>query len=277
MPLVEGEYMKKYDIIFAGWGASTCVLLIEMANQNLLENKSIVIIDPGSKVENDKTFCFWAQPSDCLYLDYASIISHEWSSIKINNDAPQAIAPLIYCHINSSDLYKLCREVMDKYSIEHLQESIESTSFDKSMEVATSESIFSCEWLFDARPPAQKRFNKRFSMYQSFLGFKVALKNQKFDSEVYHMMDFRVDQKESTQFVYLLPYDNQHALVELTRFGKKLIEKEEAKKILDEYIFENYGEYEVLDVEKGVIPMATISSKKNVKKRYVEIGTRGGM
>ena len=69
--------MKKYDIIFAGWGASTCVLLIEMANQNLLENKSIVIIDPGSKVENDKTFCFWAQPSDCLYLDYASIISHE--------------------------------------------------------------------------------------------------------------------------------------------------------------------------------------------------------
>ena len=276
MPLVEGEYMKKYDIIFAGWGASTCVLLIEMANQNLLENKSIVIIDPGSKVENDKTFCFWAQPSDRLYLDYASIISHEWSSIKINNDAPQAIAPLIYCHINSSDLYKLCREVMDKYSIEHLQESIESISFDKSMEVATSESIFSCEWLFDARPPAQKRFNKRFSMYQSFLGFKVALKNQKFDSEVYHMMDFRVDQKESTQFVYLLPYDNQHALVELTRFGKKLIEKEEAKKILDEYIFENYGEYEVLDVEKGVIPMATISSKKNVINRYVEIGTRGG-
>ncbi|MDC1194289.1 hypothetical protein N8Z90_01375 [Crocinitomicaceae bacterium] len=23
MPLVEGEYMKKYDIIFAGWGAGS--------------------------------------------------------------------------------------------------------------------------------------------------------------------------------------------------------------------------------------------------------------
>ena len=34
MPLVEGEYMKKYDIRFAGWGASTCVLLISMSTCN---------------------------------------------------------------------------------------------------------------------------------------------------------------------------------------------------------------------------------------------------
>lgn len=276
MPITEKIQRQNCDILFAGWGASACILLIEMANKNLLENKNIVIIDPDSKLENDKTFCFWTKYSERLYIDYASIISHEWSSIKINDAPLQSIDPLAYCHINSADLYALCRQLMDQHSIEHIQESIESVSSGKRNEIKTNKSSYSSEWLFDARPPKLNTVDKRFFIYQSFVGFKVSLASQKFDSNVYHMMDFRVDQQKVTQFVYILPYDEQNALVELTRFGKELIDKEEAKKLLDTYILEHYGEYEVSAVEKGVIPMGTIPSQKKSGKRHVEIGTRAG-
>ena len=43
------------------------------------------------------------------------------------------------------------------------------------------------------------------------------------------MMDFRVSQKKATQFVYILPYSKKFCLVELTRFGKELLQEDEAK------------------------------------------------
>jgi len=43
-----------FDLVFTGWGASTCILLIEMEKISLLENKNILIIEPSDKLENDK-------------------------------------------------------------------------------------------------------------------------------------------------------------------------------------------------------------------------------
>ena len=52
------------------------------------------------------------------------------------------------------------------------------------------------------------------------------------------MMDFRVSQSNATQFIYILPYSDNSALVELTRFGKKLLKEKEAEIELDKYINE---------------------------------------
>ena len=89
-------------------------------------------------------------------------------------------------------------------------------------------------------------------------------------------MDFRVDQADETQFVYILPYDKHSALVELTRFGKKIIDLEYSKNILDQYIKSNYGEYEIIDQEKGLIPMSFESPSKSKYKKWINIGTRAG-
>ena len=46
-----------FDLVFTGWGASTCILMIEM-EKILLENQNILIIEPSDKLENDKHFVF---------------------------------------------------------------------------------------------------------------------------------------------------------------------------------------------------------------------------
>ena len=59
-----------YDIIFVGWGASTCILIIEMEKKSLLKGKKILIIEPSDKLENDKTFCFWANRNDEIFQSF---------------------------------------------------------------------------------------------------------------------------------------------------------------------------------------------------------------
>lgn len=268
---------SKYDIVFSGWGAASCILLLEMEKQDLIQDLKILIIDPSAKKENDKTFCFWASKNDDIYIDYKNLISHEWSNIQINDNVEESINPLSYFHINSIDLYEASRALAQQRNISFLAQKVIGLKQKSQFEIKTDDSTFFSDWVFDCRPPDFNIIkNNIFYISQSFFGYKIRLVDTCFKKDVYHMMDFRVNQKKATQFVYILPYDAQTGLVELTRFGKIILEKEEAKKILQEFINENYGKYDVLEVEKGVIPMSSLSPKTIKKNRHVNIGTRGG-
>ena len=47
-------------------------------------------------------------------------------------------------------------------------------------------------------------------------------------------------------------------------------------KTLNEFILKHYGNYNIDEVEKGVIPMSFESPPNNVEKKWVNIGTRAG-
>ena len=46
------------DYAFVGFGAANCLFILRLIDQNLLEDKTIAIIEPDSKTKNDRTFCF---------------------------------------------------------------------------------------------------------------------------------------------------------------------------------------------------------------------------
>jgi len=268
----------QYDIIFSGWGASACILLIEMQKTGNLKGKKILLIDPDDKKENDKTFCFWAEQEDDIYKDYSSIVSNQWSEIQINDNPAEKIYPLKYYHLNSIDLYNTCRNIISKYDIKHIQENVTGVyQQDDKLFVESTTNIFNSSFVFDARPPdfGSNKIND-FHISQSFFGFKVSLKEGVFNSDAYHMMDFRINQSVATQFIYILPYSSSNALVEITRFGKTLLNEEEASQELNHFILNNYGPYEVMEKEKGVIPMSSILPKSKKGKNWVNIGTRAG-
>ena len=89
---------KTYDIVFSGFGASSCILINELHKKNELRKKRILIIDPSEKKANDKTFCFWAKPSDDIIDDYKEIITHSWSKVMIDQKQKSEINPLKYHH-----------------------------------------------------------------------------------------------------------------------------------------------------------------------------------
>ena len=92
------------------------------------------------------------------------------------------------------------------------------------------------------------------------------------------MMDFKIPQNDYTQFIYVLPFESDTALVELTRFGEQKLAKEEANTILQNYVQQLGTSFEKLEDEVGVIPMFTSKIEvANFGENWVNMGTRANL
>jgi lycopene beta-cyclase len=248
-----------------------------MDKMNRLKGKKVLLIDPDKKKENDKTFCFWATEQDDIYQDFKKIISTQWSKVQINNNFPESILPLSYFHINSIDLYNYSREIITKYNVICLSECVSEIYEKETLLVETSNNTYRSKYVFDSRiNKIKKPIEDKYYISQSFYGFKIELLEQFFEDDVYRMMDFRVSQSGATQFVYILPYSSKTGLVELTRFGKKIIEIKEAEDLLNKFIEDNFGGFKIIETERGVIPMDPVLPKQSRTENWVSIGTRAG-
>ena len=266
---------KKYDYIFAGFGASSCILVHELSRKGLLENKSILAIDPSEKKVNDKTYCFWAEENDEITKDFAPLASHSWSKVAIDQHPAQRISPLTYYHINSLDLYNSAKKILEQHNGVFLNTAVNNICEQETTIIETNHGIFESRTIYDGRPPdTDDRQSTHQNILQSFIGYKIKLRESKLDPESCTLMDFNVAQQSHTQFVYVLPFSDQTALVELTRFGSKVISQKESETILKEYIEKHYGDYEIIGTEQGVIPMFMDLAKPPSLKNVVPIGTR---
>ena len=242
-----------------------------------LEGKKVLLIDPDEKKENDKTFCFWANQEDEIYKDYAPIVTNQWRKIQINDNPAEEIAPFNYFHLNSIDLYEWSRKIIEKFNVTHIKEKVVGIYKAEKLFVESSNTIYNTSWVFDGRPPNFTQIIKKdYYISQSFFGYKVQLDNDKFSEDVYHMMDFRLPQDVATQFIYILPYSKNTALIEITRFGEEILNETTAKKELDEFIINNFGQFKILENEKGVIPMSSILPQNENGSKWLNIGTRAG-
>ena len=266
---------KKYDYIFAGFGASSCILVHELSRKGLLENKSILAIDPSEKKVNDKTYCFWAEENDEIIKDFAPLASHSWSKVAIDQNPAQRISPLTYYHINSLDLYNSAKKILERHNGVFLNTAVNNICEQETTIIETNHGAFEGRTIYDGRPPETDDIQSSHqNILQSFIGYKIKLKDSKLDPDACTLMDFNVAQQSHTQFVYVLPFSDQTALVELTRFGSKVISQKESETILKEYIEAHYGTYEVIGTEQGVIPMFMDLAKPIPLKNVVPIGTR---
>lgn len=266
---------KKYDYIFAGFGASSCILVHELSRKGLLENKSILAIDPSEKKVNDKTYCFWAEENDEIIKDFAPLASHSWSKVAIDQNPAQRISPLTYYHINSLDLYNSAKKILERHNGVFLNTAVNNICEQETTIIETNHGAFEGRTIYDGRPPETDDIQSSHqNILQSFIGYKIKLKDSEFDPDACTLMDFNVAQQSHTQFVYVLPFSDQTALVELTRFGSKVISQKESETILEEYIEKHYGTYEVIGTEQGVIPMFMDLAKPIPLKNVVPIGTR---
>jgi lycopene beta-cyclase len=90
-------------------------------------------------------------------------------------------------------------------------------------------------------------------------------------------MDFSVEQKGNTRFMYVLPTSEHEALLEYTLFSKDLLHKEAYESEIKNYIT-NLGitEYEIIEKEQGNIPMTCYPFWKHNTKNIINIGSAGG-
>jgi lycopene beta-cyclase len=268
----------KVDYLFAGAGASATLLLMCMEKQGLLKDKKILILDPDTKHNNDKTYCFWAEQNEPLTLQCRHLISHEWDEVRVNQNEQESLLPKKYFHISGIDVYKELRRIIDQHHLQRIQSTvIDLTPIENGVKVITDTDIWESSLVFDSRPPKYLRLKKDDAhLLQSFIGYVISPDEPNLNLNCVDLMDFNVEQLGATQFMYVLPLGDGKTLVELTRFGVEPITQNEAKPILDLYIIHRFGNYQILHTETGCIPMSTAAISVDVLPGVIPIGGRAG-
>jgi lycopene beta-cyclase len=267
---------EHYDYIFAGKGASASLVLIELNKRDLLHAKSILIVDPNEESSNNKNFCFWTEEQGELKKNLAPLIQHSWSKIELNNGTQEILNPTSYNHIPNSIIIEKANELIQNYSIQTQRAQVSETGTDAQGNFAIiGGSKKYGKFIFDSRTPAlQKTEWNQTTLFQSFIGWIVEFPNEKLDVESFRMMDFNIEQNQFTQFVYVLPFSDNTALIEVTRFGKEIITNIQAESIIEDYIQIHFKSYKKIGIEQGCIPMSNAPLRNLGSSNTINLGAR---
>jgi len=271
--------MKHYNYIFTGTGLAALLTVYELILSKKLEDKSILLLDSDAKKTNDRTWCFW----DDSNL-FEELVSKKWDSTLFANENFQKklnIEPYQYKMIQGLDLYNFIFNDISKHQNIHFlqQKVIDFSELGNHCLVKTERNSFTCNKVFNSifNPNLVTSQKKYPLLQQHFIGWFIKSKESVFDENAATFMDFSVNQKGNTRFMYVLPTSKNEALLEYTLFSKDLLSKEEYVNEIELYI-ENLGitEYEIVEKEQGNIPMTSYPFWKHNSKNIINIGSAGG-
>lgn len=266
------------DYLFAGAGASATLLLMRMEKSDLLRGKKIVVLDTDFTSLSRKTFCFWAEPDDDIVKDCQNLIQKRWDRLRIDRGNINALKPLQYHYIPGVKMQHEMASLIDRNQCQIVQSAALSLKSDDSgVWVYTSEGVFCAKRVFDSRPAGFMAPKPNESaLFQSFIGYVIEPEHPIVNTDSMDMMDFGVAQQGATQFMYVLPFSQSRALVELTRFGTDVLKAEDAKSTLDNYIMQHFGSARVIETETGCIPMCSSPLKVEETDGVIRLGGRAG-
>lgn len=274
---------NNYDIIIAGAGCAGLSLLHAVLQSPALSQKKILVVDKSFAKSNDRTWCFWEDAPNV----FESLVCKSWNQISIHKAAfskQLSTSPFVYKMIQGIDFYNYIMQLAKGFPNVYWQEStIHSIDHKNAIGIvqweggqAESEYVFSSILPLDSLYTiSQTQLSTPF-LWQHFKGRLVNFDTAVFDASVARLMDFNVDQKLDTGFMYVLPMSENKALVEYTLFSPNILSPTEYDKVIDDYLLKHYPNtsYQIEHEELGAIPMTMQQFDKNVAPIFV-MGTLG--
>jgi lycopene beta-cyclase len=274
------EYnMQHYHYIFTGSGLSALMTVYEMVLSGKFNDKTILLIDEDAKKSNDRTWCFWDDTNS-----WSSLISKKWNVALFANEHIQRkleLIPYQYKMIRGLDFYNLVFDVISKHKNIHFvnQKVIDFEELGNHCVVKTEKESYTCNKIFNSIYHSEivKKQSKYPLLQQHFVGWLIKSKEEVFDANSATFMDFSIEQKGNTRFMYVLPTSKNEALLEYTLFSKELLSKSEYETEIKNYIQKlGISDYEIIEKEQGTIPMTCYPFWKNNSKNIINIGSVGG-
>ncbi|MFW5706698.1 MAG: lycopene cyclase family protein [Bacteroidota bacterium] len=272
---------SRYDYIIAGSGLAGLSLLYHLLSDDVLQKKSILLIDPLQKKDNDRTWCFWEKQQG----PFEHLVHHQWKTLQFFSPTVSrefTMKQYRYKMIQSGDFYAHVLGLAEGFknvifSNEKIREINDKGEF---AEVKTDTGVYAAEYVFNSTGLFHPTMNATNTLLQHFLGWFIKTSSPVFNNQVGTLMDFRLNQQHGATFMYVLPTSSTEALVEYTLFSEKTLQEEQYTSELENYIQNtlNVEQYEITHREFGVIPMSMARFKRTLGKsqRIINIGTAGG-
>lgn len=266
-----------FDYAILGGGAAGLSLALALTRSSL-RDKSILIVEKDEKSSNDRTWCFWTdEPSP-----FDGIARIFWPRLRFlapGIDRTWNLAPFRYIMVRGFDFYTYAQAELQKHNVTFVRGAGEVTDGESSVIIRVGESTYQAKWAFDSRiRPEDVIPNSKYNyLKQHFLGWEVEATYPVFDPDTVTMFDLRTPQRGGITFFYTLPFSPTNALVEYTLFSAELLSMQEYEIALRAHMDEiGAGQYRILEVERGVIPMTDHPFPRRLGRHILSIGTRGG-
>jgi lycopene beta-cyclase len=277
---MNSSQIKHFNYIFTGTGLASLMTIYKMALSRKFTDKTILLLDQDLKKTNDRTWCFWEKTESV----WNPVVSKKWDSALFANENFKRnldLKPYTYNKISGLDFYNFVFEAISNQSnITFLNEKVtDINELETHVFVGTEENRYTCDYLFNSI--YTKAFAESQTKYpvlqQHFAGWFVKSESEVFNPDEVTFMDFSVEQKGNTRFMYVLPASKTEALVEYTLFSEKLLAAEEYEKEIQLYLKKlGINKFEIIEKEQGSIPMTCYPFWKKNTKRVLNIGTAGG-
>ena len=184
--------MTEFDYVIIGGGCAGLSLAYELENHEKLKNKTLAIIEPRSEYKRDKTWSFWKVTphnfEDCVkksWTNFSVNISSGSKHLECNNFPYQAIdSGLFYTKINNK-----------------LKKNKNIFFFKNTKDIKLDNSF-----IFNSVPSIKGNEN---NLWQHFCGVEIETNNNIFDENIFNLMDFNCDQRDSVHFFYTLPFEKK--------------------------------------------------------------------
>ena len=268
-----------YDLIIIGAGAAGLSLLLAL--DDVEYTQSVKLIERSSGPQNDRIWSFWNNNSIPTYL--RAIVTQEWQKWEISADDcnyPMSHPYHRYCSIRSESLINLALERVQAkahFDIEFDSDVISVSSASENALVTTQGGQLTARWVVDTRPPPLKTNHN--GLLQCFYGEEVVTDSDVFDPFTVKLMQQLTSSELGIEFVYILPFSANHALVEFTCFSPSIVERSILQARLKSRMHEIIGsqKYKVERKECAVLPMYCINENINNKNKHlIYAGISGG-
>ncbi|MER7760361.1 lycopene cyclase family protein [Streptomyces sp. NPDC097619] len=280
--------MSRTDVLIIGAGAAGLSLAHRLAGP--VPNgrtPSVLLVDapPGPLRPAPRTWCFWESGRG----RFDAAVRYQWRHLRVRPPVGPPvegdIAPLRYKMIRSDDFEALVgRALATSAHVRRLEAVVDAVvevregALVSMTEPEGREREVTARWVFDSRP-LDRLPAARTTLLQHFRGWFVRTARPVFDPRTAELMDFRTPQpSEGLSFGYVLPTAPDEALVEYTRFSRRVLTETEYESELRHYTAEvlGLGPLEVVATEHGVIPMTDAVLPRRTGASVFRIGAAGG-
>jgi lycopene beta-cyclase len=272
--------IEQYDYVIAGSGAAGLMLAYRMSQDSYFDHKKVLLIDRFVKNTDDRTWCFWEEGTG----EWDHLMSKTWGKIYFGSQDFKKDIDLGTYHykmLRSSDFYAFVHNILrDKHNFELVIDAITHLSeVDNLVHIHTDQKIFAGKKVFNSifDPSVIATLPEFPYLKQHFIGWFVKTDLPVFDDTKATFMDFTVDQKGNTRFMYVLPTTPYEALVEYTLFSEHLLDKSEYEAEIKQYLTKiGISNYVITETEMGNIPMTSYPFERHNTSNIMYIGSAGG-
>ncbi|MDX8056501.1 lycopene cyclase family protein [Lentzea sp. BCCO 10_0798] len=260
-------------IVIAGGGMSGLSLAAHLAVAD--HRHPVVVVDDGTRPLGNMTWASWSSRPGLL--DAAA--SRWFDKIRVHVNGRTTVLGLgryRYRVVRGGDLAAVVHRYTDPLKHFTFQRGHVDGVADGGLVVDGH--FMRARWVFDSvigtdeEPPLDAQL--------VFRGWRVSSERAVFDAEIPTLFDFRTPQVSGASFVYVLPEDAHHALVEHTAFVAPGMPHDETtqREALTEYLMEvaGVGEHEIDREEHAVLPLRAAQPSRS-HEHVLTIGTQGGL